>query len=708
MKVRRDELDSFGLLERLPDELKNLEDNRYFVIYYNVVEETSSLYIHSYEVLAQVNFSLYRKLNDKMRDAKQSLKIAFFTNTFETKDGIFYLLLRTYNDHEKVNNFYKKCVEQDRIVDLNVSTDAYSEIYTSDDFRRAISYFCSRRLQEIMQVYDMVDLAMKNRLSIPLYGNSIKKVVNLVVFDGGVLPEIGGTFRFMIIGENANLTDVQLERLNEAKLLLRSMIPIDDIYTQTGWILSNYDGKWRTNIADNEAAILDTNLFDFRERKIYIPSGADLESIKPYYLNPDNLVNPAYKGRLSEVLKHPTLYNYYPQLSLLPCTYWFGNKVYGWDGQRIDEQRNQTFYFSKNERGGFIVMNGSTISGDSLSILLHEVQHSIQFIEGFATGGNEMFAKFVASVGSESVRKIFACINKMQKLFKDLLNNDEARKKLLALLSKDRPNLPASIQIRQELIKLLSSDNYKYESYKINFYFVLYIAEQSDITTSEIVDYLAEKFGDTIYQLFNNITEGYDQSKMFVNILLKQGFREQEISNVLFKGYENLYGEMESRSVQASRFVESQFKNYFYLTKWENAPEQKITVVDGVEEVLDCSKIKAAVETKGDEYILHFKRGTTSEPILHELGHIVFDCLNKLGHQKTLIDEFDKEYKLDINEWFVSKWLAYIKSRISSLNEDLRYHLSSENAVVSELLDDFFSLSTSARLKYLQTILSID
>jgi hypothetical protein len=243
MKVTKQELIRFGLFDTLPDSLKNLADRNYYVIYYDVIEEESKLNIVSSEIVVDVNINLFRTLRDVTIQARKPLNVAYFSNTFETRDGIFYQLLRTYNDLQKVREFYSFAVEQDRIVDINVSTNAIPEIYTSDDFRRAISYFCNGRLQVIMQVYDMVNDSMKNKLARTLYGDSLKKVVNLIKYDGGVLPEIGGTLRFMVIGQNAKLTDEQAKNLKEAKELLRMLVPIDKIYAITGWALSKNDGK---------------------------------------------------------------------------------------------------------------------------------------------------------------------------------------------------------------------------------------------------------------------------------------------------------------------------------------------------------------------------------------------------------------------------------------------------------------------------------
>jgi hypothetical protein len=707
MRVTKQELNNFGLYEKLPEELKNLSEKDFFVFYYHVIEEKAQLYIHDYEVVKEVNLSLYRQLAKKTGVPKEfnPLNIGFFSNTFETRDGIFYQFLRTYNEADKVKAFYSNAVEQDKIVDVNVSTNSIANIYTSDDFRRSISYFCNGRLQTIMQVYDMVNESMKNRLARTLYGDALKKVVNLVIYDGGVLPEMGGTLRFMVIGENAKLTPIQEERLLEAKNLIRSMIPIDKVYSVTGWALSQNDGKWRTNVADNEAKILTANMFPYQGKNLYVPTAQNIQEILPILQNPARSIGSGYKGRLIEVFSHPTLFNYYPRLALMPIVYWYGQ-----------QSSEQNFYFAPDERGGYIVINGSVESGDSLSILLHEIQHYVQNQEGFATGGNLFLAKFVASVGSNAVRKIFSCINRMERYFREYLYSDESRLELLNVISGENPKSQSAKHLKKEILEILTDiDEYKFKYKTINFYLVLYVSEQEDFSTNEVLTYLESKVldQDVIYELFENISEGYKESKKYRERLLNEGYRESDVSRILFKGYENLYGEMESRSVQASRFVESEFRNYFYLTRWENTPIQQLTVIDGVEEIIDCKNIKAAVETKNSEYVLHFKKDTSCIPYLHELGHIVHDCLDKLGYRDDIKKQFDDDlYSNDLNEWFVDRFMAYLKAKLSDadLQKDLRFELKlTENDKISKMLDEFFAETEySSRLRFLQTILSIE
>jgi hypothetical protein len=535
----------------------------------------------------------------------------------------------------------------------------------------------------------------------------IKKVVNMVKYDAGIMPEINGEFRFMVIGEKANLTDEQKARLEEAKLLSRSNVDLEKIYTRTGWALSTLDGKWRTNISDKESEISDGLLYDFNGRKLYIPKDSNAEDVMRLVANPNNIYKAKYKGMLSDVVNHPTLYKHYPELALLPIVYYFGDR----------ESNKYKFYFSENKLGGYILMNGAKSSGNPLSILLHEIQHKIQNVEGFATGGNQLFAQFVASVGSASVRKIFACLNKIERYFKDNMINDESRLRLKEILIEEIPVNAQADYLKNQLNTYLDdASEYDIKYKEFCFYLVLFIAEQGDLTTNNFVIYLSERLGDFVYDLVENVADGYIKQKSWVEQLeVEGGYSNEDISIIRFKNYENLYGEIESRSVQSSRLVEGIYKNYFYLGRWDISPISQVTVIDGQEEILETEKIVAAVEKKNDEYVLHFNRMSTSLPFLHELGHIVHDALVTLGYGDAINKEFDKqfmtEFYTDESEFFVSKFLGYLKKNIddAEMKQDMRLDFSiNNNEKIDAILDEFFAdRGADERLTYLQTILSL-
>ena len=687
MRVTKEQLNTYGLLATLPDKLRKLEANEYFVFYYEVDEQNAQLKVFEELVYKEVNVGLYRGIQSKAQKYQtSSLKLGFFSDTFETRDGLFYEFLRTYNNHEQVNEFIRYAMEQDRLIQVDIDTNAITKIYTSDDFRRSISFFCSTRIQSIMFVYDMVNEAFKKHFSKSLYGEKIKQVVGLIKYDGGVLPEINGTLRFMVVGERSKLRPEQAQNLLDAKALVRSLQNLEDIYLHTGWAFSQYDGKWRTNIADNEAYIDNTLLYDVDGRKMYIPPGSNAQDVMSLVQNPNRIYNFSYKGRLIDVLKHPTLYDYYPQLAVLPLIYYYG-----------DKPGNPQFYYSPNDRGGFIIIDGFKACGDSLSILLHEVQHAIQHLEDYATGGNMFLASFVASIGGTKVRQIFSSINRIEHYFRDNISvEDGDLQELIRVLKSEIPNNDSARGIKKQLLESLAdSQNFKSDAANLNFLLIMFIAENGDFSSSNLAEFLEQKFGDVIFDLFENITEAYQSAKYFKEKLASEQYVKDDINQILFKSYENLYGELESRSTQASRCVESNFKNYFYLTKWENAPLQNIVVIDGQETVLECENIKGAVETKDGAYVMHFEKSYSCMSYLHELGHIVYDALIELGHESKIVEEYDKTYVFDnADEFFVSKFLGYLKSKIDDekLIADLRRDPKlMENSVISDLLDDFFS-----------------
>ena len=85
---------------------------------------------------------------------------------------------------------------------------------------------------------------------------------------------------------------------------------------------------------------------------------------------------------------------------------------------------------------------------------------------------------------------------------------------------------------------------------------------------------------------------------------------------------------------------------------------------------------------------------------------------NELGNEEELRNQFDNDLHYnDYHEWFVDKFIAYLKAKIQNYNlqMDLSFFLKNENKVVSKMLDSFFAETEySARLKFLQTILSLE
>lgn len=696
-----------GLLQSLPEKFRNLQEGEKFVFVYSYGEESLSMAVHASTVATELNMSVYKNMLQSQRRIVGITKIGYFSYQNDSREGLFYVFLRSYNEHAVVEDFMTECKLRDEEIDLNVSTDAHNDISTYDDFLRVMSYFSPKRMQIVSFIYDLVDAGYRNRLSKRLYGSALTRVVNMVKYDAGILPEIGGDMRYMVVGEKANLSADEKERLKKAQSLLRSDTDVSAIYLKTGWAYSKQDGHWRTNISDEGASISDQYLYDTQYGTFYIPPGADVGSVLQLIAAPNKIYTRNYYGKLSDVLIHPELYEKYPSAAELPLIYARNDSLPSDDNQ---------FYFSPSESGGYIVIKGNQKWGTHLSILLHEVQHYIQHVEGFATGGNERIAAFVATIGAESIRSIFASINAMKNYFLAYFNDEPKRIELLNTIEKYDTKTQRGKDVKKLLLEKLKDENeFKFNKSTINYYLLILIAYDKDISDSDLVDYLLTAYGVNelvFYDLCDNIVEGNKKADTFIQVLRSQGLSDIEVEQVMQANYENLYGEIESRSVQASRRIGGVFRNYFYMTGWEKEPNAQVTVIDGNVLVLDVDSVKCALETKGDEYVLHFRKHNSCVPYLHELGHIVYDALVKLGHEDTLKSEFENQYNFKtVDEMFVSNFLGYLKDNID--NDDLQADLSQQvvisNSVISKLLDDFLrDAQVDLMMEVIRELLSVD
>lgn len=141
-------------------------------------------------------------------------------------------------------------------------------------------------------------------------------------------------------------------KLQEAEGLLKSGVTPNEIWDKTGQF-QGADNIWRYEISDNEAKLLNQNI----ESTFH-----DQVNEKGDFL---------YGPKLSEILDHPKLFEAYPQLKDI----------------RVDTN------VSNNQLGvarfdGSIGLKAGMQPDQMKAVLLHEVQHHIQNIEGTAKGGN--------------------------------------------------------------------------------------------------------------------------------------------------------------------------------------------------------------------------------------------------------------------------------------------------------------------------------
>jgi len=219
---------------------------------------------------------------------------------------------------------------------------------------------------------------------------------------------------FQFAGQNAKTADPL--KLAEAEKLLKQGKDPEEVRKKTGWF-KGADGKMRFEISDKDAEIRPTALEHFGKRMAATDNGRQLYNILKSYQdeqkNEPNKYKPGvieeliqmadrdlskanqerykYMGelRLDQVLKHDKLFEAYPYLREVKVdindgiggalgAYYDHNKTIVLDGDMFNAQKHKFNKAYPQEKR----------TAEIKSVLMHEIQHSIQRAENFARGGS--------------------------------------------------------------------------------------------------------------------------------------------------------------------------------------------------------------------------------------------------------------------------------------------------------------------------------
>lgn len=179
--------------------------------------------------------------------------------------------------------------------------------------------------------------------------------------------------RFQFAGENANMPRFMRDSLETAKAMAAAGKPSEEIRAVTGWFPGKYDGKMRWEIPDTGVTA---------NPLIEVIGLNKLQSLSE---------GAAVGTTLGELLDHPALFEAYPDLKEVA--------VVLDPRQTGGSYQDATRTIRVHAREGFL-------SDRSLSILIHELQHAIQDVEGFAKGTSAN-AENTSISGPEPRKKIF-------------------------------------------------------------------------------------------------------------------------------------------------------------------------------------------------------------------------------------------------------------------------------------------------------------
>jgi hypothetical protein len=659
----------------------NLQKGFYFVFDYNLDESDSSIVITNSRRLFQINEGIYRSMTAQ--------HIGYMKEPFDTSNYLFYSIIKeackTDEQKEKLTNLFIGYKAQDIAENkrnLKQSIKGVQEVNSSISFSTALNNIFSINkapVNGLCMVYDLIDQYTRNNHGKSIYGEYLTKIVKSVKNpNGGLLPELAdSTMRYMIIGEKAAKGDTELEK---AKVLLRSGNDNYGIYLETGWFFNKYDSKWRKKISD-ESFFFDLNkLTASGDAFYYLSENFKLDEFQKLVSelaggggNLGKAIANGYDGRVGNYVSYDEIYKYYPQVK----------DLYSVFGLNLLQDNRYSFYFSPNVPNSLVLISGKKNNYDLEKIkyvALHEIQHYIQKIEGFGSGGNASLASLVDAVGGSAVKSFFISLSEFQKRFAEvaslipIIEYKQLHIKLEKLTFKDYKvryqNQFINVsqyykQIVASLGKYVENEKVVSENTDSISYYILTIFSMIEETNFIIGDFVSKNVGEEYISFFK---QALAQNKKTVENdvrLTNLGWSPYDLYILNFQTYESLMGEVESRFTQQTTKIPQELKDYFQFYTSETVDSSRVAVINNSIVEDDGKYFEAGIETFENKYIIHLpERFSNSVNLLHETGHIIYDFVKDevLINPDFAINGLVVGYE-NLEEYFCDSFVDYINRK---------------------------------------------
>lgn len=265
---------------------------------------------------------------------------------------------------------------------------------TAAQYRQLKEFIRETKSNPVYNNYDFfVDIGAKSPQKLA-YRNNINedRVVNDIkryYETGEVSPSALNDFRYSLGGIAAETAD--RDALKEAQDMFDAEMPMEDIFKKTGWYLGA-DNRWKFEISNENSEVHpygyarsmdDPTYHRWIELRQKINNSKELsdEEFLEVFTEFDKL-SKEYQSRrgkplkLVDVLKNDELFKAYPSLARVTVEYKKNTSILeGYAGQ-----------FDRNTMT--ITVDDEMSLNAKRSTILHEVQHAIQYLEGFARGSN--------------------------------------------------------------------------------------------------------------------------------------------------------------------------------------------------------------------------------------------------------------------------------------------------------------------------------
>ena len=272
----------------------------------------------------------------------------------------------------------------------------------------------------------------------------------------------------------------------------------------------------------------------------------------------------------------------------------------------------------------------------------------------------------------------------------------EVTQKLCSKIEGD-PALDINTKSGFKMIRIIGEKEFESNGKTIvNSILNLYIASLSlpslanEKKNASIVSALDNYYGEEFANIAIKVNEFVEQGKRQGVELSRLGYSPSDYPLIYFKLYESISGELEARDTQNTPYEEDVFKKYptvFLPLTVEAYDPSKIEVINFNERIKGTYR-SACELTSDKKYIIHLSAGNKTEPIFHELGHILYDLFTEKKTEK----EKDAQRYTNPNqeEDFVAGFLKYLSVNVA--DNKIKQELSLIKASITDEQAKFFKV----------------
>lgn len=564
--------------------------------------------------------------------------------------NIEYVDLKLANEDLKIDGLY---------ADGSMTADVTATIHTKHSFKLWNStnfHLIAPNITNIrlMKSYGGTIIEAPNLLTLDNVDNSIVTVLSPTYPESleneaaRLLQEKSEDAKFNFIGEFGFLNaegqeeiDAQSEVIE--KLTANGLSPFE-VYAHTGWYYDVKDKKYKSYI-DPRQAQMTAKLIDYLEGKLDVGDNAKAAKALEDHGIP-----------LGSALDYPELYKYYPHFEAMRLIHKpsISSKAYMKLGGRVYDSDNNFLGYAPSE----IVIGEFDNLADAMSSIIHEIQHAIQFYEGFAQGANHQemvnilrfYQKQTVSrnmTESETLRIAEDVVARLKTHPPGIIENVFNQESLFSTYLARRPGYAAVTSDFQDaiygLIKraLLRTGKPDTDSL-INDYKSLSNSSKRELN-GELIK-AAESFTQSVRvrveMARKNNNEGFENELKKIGLSMKDLSEEPNLNKLAMLAYKRSYGEIESRmsernlASKSDRIVFPAHNKDYYNHAWVEQSDAKLSEFEKVVDLRDITD-NPYIEISGKE--LRTKSLFSASPADIRL--------NKL----STLEELDVKYVLGIN-----------------------------------------------------------